>query len=283
MPRDRAGPGNKAGSPTTTLVVEQAKAEPADQSQTPSRARIVRENFREHQQRSRARHRETRKFNTEINHIIFTVRSLFEEFSLPFDRQQDEVFKLADKLLGDIRLDNYADIDLDDGQTRINILLDELAALLKIKPSLLAIAQSHTLFNQIAAQESDIGRSDILPSNAPENWADRPRANRETCIDFAERVYRPWISQGMTLSDLRNLDYALYAALSKWIERNKDTKLPAQRSRFLTGGKEARTHRIKQELKELGIKKPSDAYRVLPNDRRRANRLYQAALRLQLK
>lgn len=203
------------------------------------------------------------------------VAALLDALNAPGDEKADVIAAIIKSLLGNRLRFPYDRNRLERTPARVRILLDELAWLIEREPALSSAVQAHPLFNHIAS-----GSPKVAPLLPPEEWGKRPRESRETCIDFAERVYEDWIKKGMTLSDLRDLDRPLYTALAKWLERYKGEDLPKRRLRFLTGGKAARTQRIKQELKELGIKQPADAYRVLPNDPKRANRLYQAALRL---
>lgn len=111
-----------------------------------------------------------------------------------------------------------------------------------------------------------------FPEKAPELWADRPKDSRESPADFILRVYQPWLGSGFARPDLRTLDIPLYQAFAKWIARHP---VPKTLVKFC---KETRAARIERELKELNIREPADAYRKLPNDKKRADRLFQAAL-----
>ncbi|MFZ5693936.1 MAG: hypothetical protein ACOY5F_22100 [Pseudomonadota bacterium] len=111
-----------------------------------------------------------------------------------------------------------------------------------------------------------------FPEKAPELWADRPKDSRESPADFILRVYQPWLGSGFARPDLRALDIPLYQAFAKWIARHP---VPKTLVKFC---KETRAARIERELKELNIREPADAYRKLPNDKKRADRLFQAAL-----
>jgi hypothetical protein len=118
-------------------------------------------------------------------------------------------------------------------------------------------------------------KSTEFPEKAPEAWSQRTNNRRESPADFILRVYGRWIRKGFARPDLRRLDAPLYQAFAKWIERHP---VPAKLEKF---AKETRTTRVERELKELNIREPADAYVRLPDDFRRANRLYRAALRRQ--
>ena len=178
---------------------------------------------------------------------------------------------------GELDLSYFTLPELTTPTNAISSLLNQLAVLIEKDPRASVIVKNHPIFNKLAAGK----RKDFLPTVPAEQWAKRPRESRETCIDFAERVYKDCLPKGMVLSDLTSLDHPLYMALYKWLERNRDAKMSKQRAAFLIGGKSTRSKRVQEELRELGIKNPSDAYRVLPDDRKRANRLYQAARRAQ--
>jgi len=110
-----------------------------------------------------------------------------------------------------------------------------------------------------------------FPQQAPEAWSQRTNNRRESPADFILRVYGRWIRKGFSRADLRRLDIPLYQAFAKWIERH-----PAPR-RLEAFARETRSVLVERELKELNIREPGDAYRLFPDDRNRADRLYHAA------
>lgn len=123
-----------------------------------------------------------------------------------------------------------------------------------------------------AADEKALPR---LPEKAPELWSERSRQRRENPADFIIRVYGPWLNKGLSRSALRSLDRPLYQSFAKWLERHDCPRVLRKLNQ------ENRSVRVERELKELNIREPSDAFKRLPHDRKRAERLYQAALRRQ--
>lgn len=63
-------------------------------------------------------------------------------------------------------------------------------------------------------------RDNALPMKAPQLWEDRK--STENPVAFTSRVYGAWIGKGMTRKKLRDLDPALYRALSVWEHRHPD-------------------------------------------------------------
>jgi hypothetical protein len=94
-------------------------------------------------------------------------------------------------------------------------------------------------------------------------------------------VYSKWLSKGLTRAHIRDLDRPLYQALAKWLERHS---APPELEKFLEPRGRRRSKDVDEELAKHKIFEPTDAFKRFPNDRRTAERLYQAALRrLQLR
>lgn len=70
-----------------------------------------------------------------------------------------------------------------------------------------------------------------LPMQAPETY--QGIRSGELPPDFIKRVYEPWIGNGLTKADLRQLDPGLYRALYNWVGRGNalpdDLPLPTRR------------------------------------------------------
>jgi hypothetical protein len=61
-----------------------------------------------------------------------------------------------------------------------------------------------------------------LPSEAPERWPGESSKRTESPVEFATRVYRPWMDAGLlTRQDLKRLDPTLFASLDNWEKNNR--------------------------------------------------------------
>lgn len=110
------------------------------------------------------------------------------------------------------------------------------------------------------------------PTRAPELWSKRAENAGETAFVFLQRVYAPWL-ESMNISNISELDRALYLALQQWLKRHKSP--PSLKTFF---ARQRRTGaEVEAELKKHNIKKPEDAYARFPDDKKTANRLYSAA------
>lgn len=121
--------------------------------------------------------------------------------------------------------------------------------------------------------------SGSLPTEAPALWADRKTGREVSPVDFIRQHYGPWLGKGLTRADLRDRDRPLYQALAKWLARHT---APDDLRDFLERA-HAEPREIEAKLVELAITNPAEAYARIPDDRREADRLYQAALRRQRK
>lgn len=114
-----------------------------------------------------------------------------------------------------------------------------------------------------------------FPNHAPALWSKRKTGRDVSPIDFIRQYYGEWLNQGLTRNSLRRLDRDLYQAFSAQISRlRRAGKTIPEDIECLTDNP---TERVDQELQEAGIINPSDAYKKFPDDRRKADRLYQAA------
>jgi len=118
----------------------------------------------------------------------------------------------------------------------------------------------------------------LLPETAPKLWGPEARKEYSTAIAFLESVYAPWLRAGLNLTYIREIDRSLYQTLAKWYERHKDD-MPQHLADFFQSRRSKRSIEVEEELKRFNIVEPTDAYERFPNDRKRADRLYQAALR----
>jgi hypothetical protein len=96
-----------------------------------------------------------------------------------------------------------------------------------------------------ASRPSRQAEAPPLPKKAPELW--KNRKSGETPPVFVERVYGPWLGEGLTRTFLHSADKPLYNALAKWAERhgNFGVELPKGKAetadwadRVLSGGKQ---------------------------------------------
>lgn len=118
--------------------------------------------------------------------------------------------------------------------------------------------------------------------DAPPLWAERSKDDKSSCLDWLVMHYCSPLQDGgsapisISREELRSIDFSLYCAFKMQLSRLKKSgqSLPVVLQPLLRTAKD----RVSQELKELGISDPKDAYRVLANDPKKANRLYQAAL-----
>lgn len=114
----------------------------------------------------------------------------------------------------------------------------------------------------------------LLPTAAPELWADRPSRKSEPAVDFFLRVYEKWPKTPELRSTLRTIDRQLYNALYKSMS---DNGIPENLTDMFK--KERRTKKeVDAELERLGISDPQQALDPdrIP-DRREAERLYASA------
>lgn len=56
-----------------------------------------------------------------------------------------------------------------------------------------------------------------LPTEAPASWPQAKASSRETPPEFIQRLYAPWLGQGLTRAHIRHLDPALYNALAYYL------------------------------------------------------------------
>jgi hypothetical protein len=115
-------------------------------------------------------------------------------------------------------------------------------------------------------------REELLPTEAPALWSERKTGRGVSPADFIRSHYGSWIGKGLNREHIRKLDQKLYQALATWIARHG---LPED----LSGLAPSRSDRVTSEIFEAGIKTPSDAYKMFPDDRLKAERLYKAAKR----
>jgi hypothetical protein len=169
--------------------------------------------------------------------------------------------------------DNFPDVN--NNKNKLTLLLNKAAVLIQADPALQAVIKSHPIF-QVTAQDQNWDPS--LPRKAPQLWQERPRSDKRTAIEFLEQVYADWLPAPLTLTFLRSFDQPLHSTLSTWLARNRDS-VPPRLQTFFAGGKAAREAALDREIRELGIKEPADVFAKLPDDRKRAARLYQAILR----
>lgn len=182
------------------------------------------------------------------------------------------------KFVGELRKNPHDLQSLDDTKTKLSSLLNEAAALIEADPALSAVIRNHPLF--VSTRTSSVQWDPSLPKAAPEAWNTRPRQDKRTALEFLEQVYGEWLPTPLTLTYLRFIDAPLYSSLSTYLTRNRE-HLPRNFSKFFLGGRVAKDQSLNQEIKELGIKHPRDVYAKLPNDKRRADRIYNALLRRQ--
>lgn len=61
-----------------------------------------------------------------------------------------------------------------------------------------------------------------VPQKPPERWPSDPSKRIENPVEFAARVYRPWMDAGvLTRQDLKRLDPLLFASLDNWEKNNR--------------------------------------------------------------
>lgn len=157
---------------------------------------------------------------------------------------------------------------------RATALLNELLDLRKRDPAAAAIIEKRlaTEFTRRAATSAPTPRS--LPSKAPEKWTKRPGAG-ETAIGFLRRVYGAWLPAPLGIATLSGLDHDLYANLKQWAGRNP---VPRDLRKFFSERVRRSSAEVEAELRKYKIENPADAFARFPNDRKLANRLYQAAM-----
>ncbi len=114
------------------------------------------------------------------------------------------------------------------------------------------------------------------PAKAPALWSERDENSGLTSISFLRTHYAAWLPKIISISEIGDLDPPLYLALMQWANRHT---IPKDLAHFFTSTRRRSSEAVEKELKELKIVEPADAYKRFPRDKKRAKRLYNAALR----
>ena len=111
--------------------------------------------------------------------------------------------------------------------SELRSVLSDLANANPLRPSdQLAIAKQ--LVAQLEAEtKHHTGPALAAPTSAPERWEERDKSTGETAVEFACRVYEPWISAGVMPRKLwLKLDEPLYKAYGVRVARHPDEAIP---------------------------------------------------------
>lgn len=148
-------------------------------------------------------------------------------------------------------------------------VLSVLARSLDLAAVLSAPSESASAQKNAAKPAPDRG-----PEKPPRVWPGKGKSEGHTAITFLLSVYAEWLPDRLTLPRIRKIDPKLGTALTSWARKHQ---VPGELAAFFNARQRRSSEEVDRELQELKIVVPADAYKVLPDDKRRADRLFIAA------